>query len=723
MAAAQPRSVLSVSDESIPVFDGLFESIPDAMVATDTEGIIVRANACAGRLFSYRPSDLRGMSIEQIISERFREEYTAHRRAFFEGGAETAPELEIYGLAANGIEIPIDATVGRFENAGTTYILMVIREVTDRVATQENLERKLALEAIVVSILGHLNAPTLQEIDQQVQRSLADLCRFAQADRSYIFEKSEDGTTMSNTYEWCSPGTDSRIDLLQDIPLETFPWILGQIEQGLVVQIPSVDNLPHEARVEQDHFRRQGIRSVVNVPMIAGGQVVGLIGFEAVQSHEMRWRADETSTFMILQDFFTNAIRRKEIGKELQRTNRILRAVTECNDALVRAKDEDALLRDVCRIVVEAGGYKMAWVGIAMNDEGKSIRPIAQWGLDEGYLDDLRPSWGDTERGQGPAGRAVRTRTPVAVQNIATDPGFEIFRERALARGYASTICVPFIHSDEAVGILVVYAADSAAFDALEIGILQRFADDLTYGIDALRTRERQQEAEAQLRELLRSKDEFLATVAHELRTPLTAVVGFAQVLRDGGSGLSPSERADMFRMIAEEGIDLTNIVDDLLVMAKAEAGTLTVTRVHVDLRAQAAQVLEGLGHEAVGNIEFTGSSTHTAGDPARVRQIFRNLVSNALRYGGERIRVSVSSDDSTAQVIVADNGAGVPAKDQETIFEPYQRAHNAPGLTASMGLGLTISRQLARLMDGDLTYRREAGESIFALTLPRASS
>ncbi|MDP3983558.1 MAG: GAF domain-containing sensor histidine kinase, partial [Acidimicrobiia bacterium] len=405
------------------------------------------------------------------------------------------------------------------------------------------------------------------------------------------------------------------------------------------------------------------------------------------------------------------------------RANRILRAVTECNDALVRAKDEDTLLRDVCRIVVEAGGYKMAWVGIAMSDEEKSIRPIAQWGLDGGYLDDLRPSWADTERGQGPTGKAVRTGTPVAVQSIATDPGFEIWRERALERAYGSVVCVPFIHSDGAVGVLVVYAADSAAFDALEIGILQRFADDLTYGIDALRTRERQQEAEAQLRETLRSKNQFLATIAHELRTPLTAVVGFSQVLRDGGSGLLPSERADMFRMIAKEGMDLTNIVDDLLVVAKAEAGTLTVTRVHVDLRAQAAQVLEGLGHEAVGNIEFTGSPTHTTGDPARVRQIFRNLVSNALRYGGERIRVSVSSNDSTAQLIVADNGTGVPLEDRETIFEPYQRAQNAPGLTASIGLGLTISRELARLMDGDLTYRREAGESIFALTLPRASS
>jgi len=690
----ESRYVLSVPNKPNRVFDRLFESIPDAVVATDTEGIIVGANACAGRLFSYRPSDLRGMSMEQLLVERFREEYAAHRQALLKGSAETAPELEVYGLTANGSEIPIDSTVGRFDEGGTTYVVMVIREVSDRVNIQANLERRLALDAVVVSILGRLNAPSLQDIDERVQQSLADLCMFAQ--------------------------TESRMEFLQDIPLEAFPWIIGQIEQGRVVHIPSVDDLPPEARIEQDQFRRHGIRSVVNLPMIAGGQVIGLIGLEAVHSQAMRWPADEISTFMVLQDFFTNALRRKRVGKELLRANRMLQAVTECNDALVRAEDEDTLLQDVCRIVVEAGGYKMAWVGIAMDDEEKSIKPIAQWGPDEEYVEGLRPSWAETDRGSGPSGKAVRPRTPVAAQSIATDPEFGLWRERALQHGYASVICVPFIHSDKVVGVLAVYADEVAAFDEPEIGILQRFADDLSYGIDALRTRERRQEAERQLRETLRSKDEFVATIAHELRTPLTAVVGFAQVLKEEGSNLPPAERAEMIRMIADEGIDLTNIVDDLLVAAKAEAGTLTVANVRVDLRAQTAQVLEGFGHEAVGNIVFTGSSAHTSGDPARVRQILRNLVSNALRYGGDRIRVSVSSDDSTAQVMVADNGTGVSPQDREHIFEPYRRAHDAPGLTASVGLGLTISRQLARLMDGNLTYRREAGESIFALTLPR---
>jgi signal transduction histidine kinase len=278
---------------------------------------------------------------------------------------------------------------------------------------------------------------------------------------------------------------------------------------------------------------------------------------------------------------------------------------------------------------------------------------------------------------------------------------------------------VPLAYGEEVLGVIAVYAGEMAAFDVPEVEILQRFADNLAYGIVALRTRERQKEAEAQLREMLRSKDDFVATIAHELRTPLTAVVGFAQILQDEGSVLSPDDRAEMMQMLIDEGLDLTNIVDDLLVAAKAEAGTLTVARVRVDLRAQTGQVLETWGQEAIGQIEVIGPSVHTIGDPARVRQILRNLISNALRYGGEQIRVCIASDASTAQVMVIDNGTGVPPEEQETIFLPYRRAHNTPSLTASMGLGLTISRQLARLMDGDLIYRRDPGKSIFALTLP----
>ena len=168
--------------------------------------------------------------------------------------------------------------------------------------------------------------------------------------------------------------------------------------------------------------------------------------------------------------------------------------------------------------------------------------------------------------------------------------------------------------------------------------------------------------------------------------------------------------------------MDLTNIVNDLLAAARVDIGTLHVTSVAVDLKAQTKQVLEAFDQDHETDIEVIGRSAGGMGDPDRVRQIIRNLISNALRYGGDDINVTVLEDDSTASVIVADDGSGVPDKDRERIFELYQRAHDRPGLAESLGLGLTISRHLARLMGGDVTYRYEDGLSVFELTLPQGS-
>jgi signal transduction histidine kinase len=132
--------------------------------------------------------------------------------------------------------------------------------------------------------------------------------------------------------------------------------------------------------------------------------------------------------------------------------------------------------------------------------------------------------------------------------------------------------------------------------------------------------------------------------------------------------------------------------------------------------------VLEAFDRDHVAGIELIGSSVSAIGDADRVRQIVRNLVSNALRYGGDTIRVEVVGGDTISRVRVCDSGPAIPEGERELIFQRYQRASNAPGISDSLGLGLVIARQLARLMDGDLTYEHQDGESIFELTLPRRS-
>lgn len=226
------------------------------------------------------------------------------------------------------------------------------------------------------------------------------------------------------------------------------------------------------------------------------------------------------------------------------------------------------------------------------------------------------------------------------------------------------------------------------------------------------------------LRELTMAKDQFLASIGHELRTPLTSVLGFAELLRTDSGDLTEEDRVAMVTTVAEEASDLAAIVDDLLVAARSELDLLVVTEVPVSARAQVAQVLEMRGRDASERISIHAEPENpyrAVGDPARVRQILRNMITNAYRYGGDEVEVRLSSNDSCVTVQVADNGDGVPEEESEQIFSPYYRAHSSASEPAALGIGLSVARQLAWLMKGDLAYSRQEGWTVFELSLPRA--
>lgn len=228
-------------------------------------------------------------------------------------------------------------------------------------------------------------------------------------------------------------------------------------------------------------------------------------------------------------------------------------------------------------------------------------------------------------------------------------------------------------------------------------------------------------ESRARLQAMLDSKNQLIVSLSHELRTPLTAVVGYAQLLHDD-TGLSADERSGMIAAVVRESLHMTNIIEDLLVAAKADADALAVVRVPVDVRAQVSQVLETWDKiPAVDRIAVTGARLVGLGDPGRVRQILRNLVSNALSYGGENVVVQIDGVSAMVRVAVGDDGEMISAEDQVRIFLPYQRAHEAVGVTPSIGFGLAVSRQLAQLMGGDLIYQRRDDMNFFELTLPTA--
>ena len=191
--------------------------------------------------------------------------------------------------------------------------------------------------------------------------------------------------------------------------------------------------------------------------------------------------------------------RRKE--EQLRRLTRTLKALNNSNQALLHAADEAALLEQVCKIVTEDCGHAMVWIGFAEEDEGKSVRPVAHAGFEEGYLETLQITWADTERGRGLTGTAIRTGKPCSCRNMLTDHQFAPWRAEALKRGYASSLVLPLMADGRAFGAITIYASEADAFAEDEVKLLLELTADLAYGIGTLRARAARERAEKALRE------------------------------------------------------------------------------------------------------------------------------------------------------------------------------------------------------------------------------
>ncbi len=206
---------------------------------------------------------------------------------------------------------------------------------------------------------------------------------------------------------------------------------------------------------------------------------------------------------------------RKQAEETLHRVNRELQAISLCNQTLLRAVDEPTLLNEICRIICDEAGYRLAWVGYAEHDNAKTVRPMAWAGFDSGYIANAQLTWADnSERGRGPAGKVIRSGEIIYVQDFITDPQMAPWRENALQRGYRSGIALPLKDdSAETFGVLLIYAAEPNAITPDEIRLMDELASDLAFGITALRTRAERQRVEADLRKLSHAVEQSPASV------------------------------------------------------------------------------------------------------------------------------------------------------------------------------------------------------------------
>ena len=458
---------------------------------------------------------------------------------------------------------------------------------------------------------------------------------------------------------------------------------------------------------------------------------------------------------------------RKQAEIALRHSNRALATKSAVNRNLVHAMTEEELLRAICQTIVEQCGYRLAWVGYLEQDAAKSIRPVAQYGFEEGYLETAGVVWADTERGRGPVGKAARGGKSQTAQNILTDESMLPWRAEAVKRGYASGIALPLAQQGKVFGVLCIYAEHTDAYGQKETALLEEMANDLVFGVESLRARHERDvfmghlsnaadelvKANTQLEEeramlaqrvlerttqlLLanKAKDSFLATMSHEIRTPLGGLLGMMELL--GLSSLN-NEQNEMLHVAQNSGKSLLRIVDDILDWSKIEAGKLelapcvaSIAEMIKGVTGTYAQLASVKGITLRQQIDDNLSAAHLF-DPLRVSQILNNFTSNAIKFtahGSVEIgaeRAGRQDGNEIVRFSVKDSGVGIAPEHRSRLFQHYEQASNDTArMYGGTGLGLAICRSLAELMDGTLSVESIQGIGstfFFTVSLPVAN-
>ncbi|NNC93131.1 MAG: HAMP domain-containing histidine kinase [Acidimicrobiia bacterium] len=231
----------------------------------------------------------------------------------------------------------------------------------------------------------------------------------------------------------------------------------------------------------------------------------------------------------------------------------------------------------------------------------------------------------------------------------------------------------------------------------------------------------RQAELEARLdaeRRLSQAREEFIANASHELRTPLTGIHGLAMLLEDDPAIQSSEVASEFVGMIVSESADLSRMVEDLLTTARLDAGALTYSFSDVDVPEEVREVIEPMRRADLEASVHCDPGVIRA-DHLRFRQILRNLLSNARKYGGAKIWIEGRVVGRSYELVVADNGPGLPKELENRVFERFIHQDQKTAVKDSVGLGLSIVRALADGMSGSVDYERRPGETRFVVTMP----
>jgi signal transduction histidine kinase len=484
--------------------------------------------------------------------------------------------------------------------------------------------------------------------------------------------------------------------------------------------------------------RRLGHRTMLATPLLREGAPIGAIAL--VRTEVQPFTDKQVALLQTFADQAVIAIENVRLFTELEERNREVTARTR---ELARSVDELKALGEVGRAVsstldvetvlntIVARANELAGAdGCTIYEYDENVdefRLRAAYNYDARFVEAIRAL--PPRKGEGVMGRTVETREPMQIADIANPGAYQgRLRDVLIGAGYRALLSVPLVREDEIIGSLSLTRKQPGEFPNEVVELLRTFATQSALAIQNARLFQQIEEKGRQLEVANRHKSEFLASMSHELRTPLNAVIGFSEVLLERMFGEINDKQNEYLQDILSSGRHLLSLINDILDLAKIEAGRmeLEVADFHLPqaIDNSITLVRERASRRAITlDVGVDPQLGEIKGDERKVKQVLLNLLSNAIKFTpeGGRVEVHAGLANGVAEISVTDTGVGIAPEDHEAVFEEFRQVGNDYAKKhEGTGLGLTLSRRFVELHGGRIWVKSQLGQgATFTFTLP----
>ncbi|RJO66474.1 MAG: PAS domain S-box protein [Myxococcales bacterium] len=670
--------------ESETKFRAIGNAALDAVVMLDPQGRVAYFNPAAERMFGFAKENILGLNFHEVVGQP--EDYAKFRGNFDHfsktgQGKAVGHVLEITARRRDGVVFPIEVAISSMLIQEEWWSLGMIRDITRRKQMEEKLRHREAFERIIAKLAARFVNLPLGETESGVREALKVIGQFVMVDRAYALLFEDESDRVTRRYVWHANEMSDPAAFPPMLPLALKSRWHRQLSEGSFVHIPDVGDLPPEAKEDRRLLEAAGVRSLILFPMLDRGRSLGFLGFDSMHATR-EWDEDSIKILRTAADLFASVFVRQQEGERLYLLTSALEAAA--NGVVITDRESNILW--VNNAFTKLTGFSKE------ETIGQNPRILKSGRHEDAYYKDMLTTihagkvwWGE-------------------VINKRKDGQFYI----------QDTTVTPVLGPDREVTHFIAVAQD--------VTLRKEVEEEL---------RQAKQAAES----AARSKAEFLANMSHEIRTPLNGIVGMLNLLEDSDLTHRQNEFVELAKVSSES---LMMVINDILDFSKIEAGKLELEAKPFDMEQEISRLLTLFsGKAADKGIELIcrfrpGAPRRVIGDALRLRQVFFNLVGNAIKFTAKGrvlvdVRGGVAPGDDRAEftVRVSDTGIGMPQEMLPTIFDHFTQVDaSTTRKFGGTGLGLAITKQLIELMGGQIaaSSKLDSGSTFeFTISLPIA--